>query len=100
MRLLVTWKRDHALPRGDEIEIAEILRQADRDVDYALLFLVVADLDEAREREILAQRMTVEPVIGQDPAQIRLTAEQDAEQVPGLALPPGGARSRGRTGRK
>ncbi len=101
VRLLVARQRDHALPGRDEIEVAEILRQADGDVDHALLLLVVADLDEAGQREILAQRMPVEAVIGHDAAQIGLAAEQDAEQVPSLPLPPGGTGPdrRGRTAR-
>jgi hypothetical protein len=37
----------------------------DRLVDDALLLVVVANLDEAGEREVLAQRMAFETVIGQ-----------------------------------
>jgi hypothetical protein len=79
-------------PRREEIEIAEILRQLHRLVDHLLALLVVAHLDIAGQREILAQRMPLEAVIGQDAAQIGLAGEEDAEQVPGLALPPGGDR--------
>ena len=59
-------------------------------VNHPLLVLVVAQFDIAGQREILAQRMPFETVIGQDAAQIRVVAEIDAEQVPGLALPPAG----------
>ena len=59
-------------------------------VDDALLLLVVAHLDIAGEREILAQRMPLEAVIGQDAAQIGMVGEIDAEQIPGLALAPAG----------
>ena len=92
VRLLVARQRGHRLPRREEIEGAEILRQLDRLIDDLLAVLVVADLDIAGQREILAQRMTLEAVIGQDAAQIGLAGEDDAEQVPGLALPPRRAR--------
>jgi len=48
-------------------------------IDDGLLILVVAQLDIAGEREILAQRMTFEAVIGQDSAQIRIVREIDPE---------------------
>ena len=74
-----------------EVEAAEILGQLHRLVDDPLLLLVVAHLDIAGQREILAQRMALEAVIGQDAAQIRMVGEEDAVQVPGLALEPVGA---------
>ena len=72
----------HPLPRRQEIEAAEFLLQLDRLVDDALLLLVVAQLDIAGQREILAQRMPVKPVIGQDAAQIGMVAEIDAVTGP------------------
>src|SRR6202171_1770076 len=45
------------LPRREEIEFAEFLIEADGFVDHPLLLVVVAHLDKAGEREILAQRM-------------------------------------------
>ena len=83
-------RRCHALPRRQEIEAAEFLLQPHRLVDDPLLLLVVAHLDIAGQREILAQRMPLETVIGQDAAQIGMAGEEDAEQIPGLALPPAG----------
>ena len=65
--------------------------QLHRLVDDPLLLLVVAHLDIAGQREILAQRMPLEAVIGQDAAQIGMVAEKDAVHVPGLALEPAGA---------
>ena len=80
-----------------EIEAAEFLLQLHRLVDDALLLFVVAQLDIAGQREILAQRMPLEAVIGQDAAQIGMVGEIDAEQIPGLALEPaGGAEQPGR----
>src|SRR3546814_11701971 len=45
-------------------------------------------LDVADQREVLAERMADEPVVGQDPAQVRMALEDDAEQVERLALEP------------
>ena len=92
LRLLIA--RQHvvgAFPRRQEIEIAEFLHQLHRLVDDALLLVVVAHLDKAGEREILAQRMTVETVVGQDAAHVRMAGEQHAVQVEGFALEPVGA---------
>ena len=77
-----------ALPGGEEVEIPELLLQLDRLVDHPALLVVVADLDEAGEREVLPQRMTVEAVVGEDAAEIRVAREQDAVEVVGLALEP------------
>src|SRR5688572_10010327 len=49
---------------------------------------VVAHLDAARQREVLAERMADEAVIRQDPEQVRMAAEQDPVEVKGLALVP------------
>src|SRR5262245_44885709 len=61
-------------------------------VDHAATRRVVAHLDPAREREVLAERVADEAVVGQDAPQVRVAAEQDAEQVEGLALVPVGRR--------
>src|SRR5690606_1478291 len=61
---------------------------AHRLVYDAPLFRVVAHLDVADHREILAERMSDEAVIGQDAAKVGMTAEQDAEQVERLAFVP------------
>src|SRR5258706_15921359 len=60
----------------------------DRLVDDALLLRVVAHLDVARDREVLAERVADEAVVGQDAAQVGMAVEYDAEQVEGLALEP------------
>jgi hypothetical protein len=52
--------------------------QLDRLVDHPLLLVVVAHLDKAGEREVLAQRMAFETVVGQDAAQVRDGRKQDA----------------------
>ena len=80
-----------AFPGRQEIEIAEFLRELHRLVDHALLLVVVAHLDKAGEREILAQRMALEAVVGEDAAQVGMAGEQDAVEVVGLALEPVGA---------
>jgi hypothetical protein len=75
----------------EEVEVAEFLRELHRLVDHALLLVVVAHLDEAGQREVLAQRMPLEAVVGEDAAQVRMAGEQDAVHVVGLALEPVGA---------
>src|SRR4029077_13889132 len=57
-------------------------------VDDAALLGVVAHLDMARQREVLAERMADEAVIGEDAAQVRMPVEHDAEEVERLALEP------------
>src|ERR1700736_2887184 len=74
------------LPRREEIEFAEFLVEPDRLVDHPLLLVVVAHLDKAGEREILAQRMAVEAVIGQQPAHVGMTGEDHAIEVVTLAF--------------
>ena len=69
---------------------AEFLGEPHRLVADALFFVVVAHFDEAGHREILAQRMAVEAVVGEDAAKIRMAVEQDAEQVVDFALVPVG----------
>src|SRR4051812_3567841 len=78
-------------PRREEIEIAEFLGEAHLLVYDAFLLVVVADLDETGERKILAQRMALEAVIGEQPAHVRMAGEDDAVQVVSLALEPVGA---------
>src|ERR1019366_476363 len=85
----VTRQGRDGFPWRHEIEIPEILGQLHRLVDHGLAILVVTHLDITGQRKILAQRMSLEAVIGQDAAQIRLAGEDDAIQVPGLTFPPG-----------
>src|SRR3546814_20492717 len=74
LRLLVTRQQvgRHALPGRHEVEGAEVLGQPDRLIDHALLLLVVSHLDIAGKREVLTQRMALEPVVGQEAAEIRI----------------------------
>src|SRR5262249_41240345 len=61
--LFVAWKHIvHSLPGALEVEGPELLRELDRLIDDPLLLVVVAHLDIAREREILAQWVTLEAV--------------------------------------
>src|SRR5690606_27631816 len=61
---------------------------ADRLVDDAALVRVVAHLDLADHREILAERMPDEAVVRKEAPQVRVTAEQDSIEVERLALVP------------
>src|SRR5690606_28322288 len=66
----------------------------DRDglVNDAAFDRVVAHLDVADERKILAERMADEAVVREQPTQIGMTAEQDAVEIERLALEPIGRR--------
>src|SRR5215831_18676575 len=79
-------------PRREEIEVAEFLRESHRLVYDALLLVVIAHLNEAGEREILAQRVALESVIGQQPAHVRMPGKEHAVEVVGFALEPVRAR--------
>src|ERR1700722_1827368 len=71
----VTRQGRDRFPWRHEIKTPEILSQADGFVYHRLPFFIVTHLDIAGQREILAHRMTFEPVIGQDPPQVGLTGE-------------------------
>src|SRR3954465_261590 len=90
LRLFVAGQRhvSSALPRRQEIEIAEFLGESHLVVDHALLLVVVAHLDEAGQREILAQRMALETVVGEDAPHVGMAGEQHAVEIVGLALEP------------
>ena len=81
-----------ALPWAHEIEGAEFLGQRHGLVHDALLFVVVAHLDESGEREILAQRMAFKTIVGEEAAQIGVAGKKNAVHVPRFALEPAGAR--------
>ena len=48
----------------------------------------IAQLDEARQREVLALRMPLKTIVGQDAAQVRIAFEQHAVHVEHFALQP------------
>ena len=92
LRLLVA--RQHvvrAFPWRHEIEIAEFLLEFDRLVDHALCLVVVAHFDEAGQREVLAQRVALEAIVGEQPAQIRMVRKTGCRR---------GRRPRARTSRR
>src|SRR3990167_2408740 len=66
------------------------LTRLDRDglVNHAFLLRVVTHFHVARDREILAERMAHEAVVGQDTAQIVMAFKDDAKQVKRLAFKP------------
>src|ERR1700736_6580407 len=80
-----------AFPWREEIEISEFLVEADRLVKHPLLLVVVPDLDKSGKWEVLAQRVAVEAVIGQQTPHIRVAGEDHAVEVVGFALEPVGA---------
>src|SRR5262245_45687453 len=85
-----------ALPRAQEVETSEFLRQLHGLVYDALLLFVVPDLDKAGQRKIFPQRMAAEAVIGQEAPQIGVAFEENAVKVVGLPLEPvGGGKDAG-----
>jgi hypothetical protein len=77
-------------PRAEEVEAAELLGELHGFIHHALLDIVPAQLDEAGQREILAQRMSLETVVGQNAPQIRMIGKPYAVEIVGLALEPAG----------
>src|ERR1700691_6816420 len=77
-----------SFPWRQEIEVAELLRQAHRRIDDTFEFVVVTHLNKSGQRKILAQRIAVEPVVGEQPAHVRMAGEGDAVEVEDLALEP------------
>jgi hypothetical protein len=88
-----------AFPGAHEIELAQILGQLDRLIDHALLFLRVAQFLIARQREVLAEGMPLEAVVGQDATQIVVAREDHAIHVEDFALQPARHRPQARHGR-
>src|SRR6266403_3708869 len=88
-RLLIARQRIvRAFPWREEIKIAEFLIETDGFVKHPLLLIVVAHLDEAGKREILAQRVTLKAVVGQQPPHVRMTDEDYPVKIVGLAFEP------------
>src|SRR5690606_2800980 len=83
----------------EEVEVAELLTQLHRLVGDALQLVVVTNFNETGEREVLAQRIAFETVVGQDAAQVRMAGKQDAVHVVGFALEPFGADENRNSGR-
>lgn len=91
----VLWRfvvsRTHGLPSGGtSTEVPERLCHLKRLDDNSLLFLVVADLGVSRHREVLAQWVAVETVVGHDAPEVGMSHKEDAEQIIDLALIPVG----------
>src|ERR1700704_69485 len=91
-RLLIARQRIiRAFPWREKIEFAEFLIETDGFVDHPFLLVVVAHFDEAGEREILAQRMAVKAVVGQQPPHVRMAGEDHAVKIVAFTLEPVGA---------
>src|SRR3990172_3671110 len=82
----------HAFPGPEEIEASILLHELHWLIDHAFQLIVIAKLDEAGEREVLAQGMALKAVIGEEAAEIRVACEQDAVKVVSLPLEPVGRR--------
>ena len=69
---------------------------ADRLVNHSPLLRVITDFHVAFQREILAERVSHETVIGQDAPQVGMSVKQDPVQVKGFPFEPVGAGPYGR----
>ena len=76
---------------GTTLKVAESLRELKRLSNDALLLFVVTNFGVASQWEILAERVTLEAVIGHDASQVRVAGKEDTIQVVHLALIPVGA---------
>ncbi|RUS18667.1 hypothetical protein BC937DRAFT_88480 [Endogone sp. FLAS-F59071] len=77
------------LPRTQRsLKVSKRLRQFQRLGNNPLLLLVVPDLDISREREVLAQRISFEPIVCEDAPEVRMSREKDTIHVISLALEP------------
>src|SRR5713226_1928798 len=79
-----------AFPWREEIEVTEFLIETDGFVKHPLLLIVVTHLDEAGKREILAQRVALKAVVGQQPPHVRMADEDHPIKIVGFALEPVG----------
>src|SRR6266511_6008632 len=92
LRLFIAGKHIiRSLPRAEIVKVSELLHELHRLIHDPLLLVVVTDFDVTGEREVLAQGMPLEAVIGEDAPQIWVTREQHAVEIEGLALEPVGS---------
>ena len=89
-RSLVITRTNRLPGSAATLEVPERLGQLKRLNDNPLLLLIVSQLRVSGQREILAQRVAVEAVVGHDATQIRVAGEEDAEHVVNLTLVPKG----------
>jgi hypothetical protein len=73
--------------------------QLDRLIDDALVLFGIAQLDIAGEREVLAERMALEAIVGEDAAQVRVAGKDHAVHVEHFAFEPAGDRPQRGDGR-
>lgn len=83
--------RANLLPcRATTLKVTECLSQLKRLNNDALLLLVITNLGVTSKREVLAERVAVETVVGHDATKVGMSNEEDTEQVVDLALVPVG----------
>ena len=75
-------------PRAHKVKLAQILRQFHRRIDDTLLVFRIMQFLIAGQREILAERMPLKTIIGEDTPQIRVARKDHAEHVVNLTLQP------------
>jgi len=78
------------LPRARQVELAELLRQFHRLHNHTLGLVIVTHLDESGQREVLAEGVAFESVVGEDAPEVGVVGEEDAVHVPDLTLVPVG----------
>ena len=91
LRLIIPTRTNRLPRRRATLEVPEGLRKLQRLNDNPLLLFIVPQLRVSGEREVLAQRMAIKPVVSHNTAQIRMTREEHPEHVIHLTLVPQGA---------
>jgi hypothetical protein len=83
--------RTNLLPsRATTFKVTEGLSQLERLNNNTLLLLVVTNLGVTSKREVLAERVAVETVVGHDATKIGVPNEENTEQVVDFTLVPVG----------
>src|ERR1700739_4631345 len=67
--------------RGEALRNEHPWLDAHRLVHHPLLVRVVLHLDVAAQREVLAEGMPDEAIVGEDAAQVRMAAEENAVEI-------------------
>lgn len=75
---------------GTTLKVTEGLGELQRLGDDTLLLLIVSDFGVTGQGEVLAQRVSLETVVGHDSSKIRVTGEEDTVKVVHLSLVPVG----------
>lgn len=97
---LAVMTRSHLFPcRAATLKVSEGLGKLKRLDHNTLLLLVISDLSVSGQGKVLPQRVSIKAVVRHDAPQVRVTGEEDTEQVVDLTLVPVGTVVEGCDGR-